>query len=122
MWAFERHRADVLAGPSASRDWLWNPAGFDHYGGLSIGGVPLHEREPGIVVLAADLEQLDPTGQAAREALQLACRLLNMSDWTAVATTDDFVVTCVDLHLEHFTKDPEASVKDRAHRRQILAL
>jgi hypothetical protein len=121
VWAFERYRAGVLAIPGANRQGLWNPAVFDHYNGPDIGGVRLHERHPEIGVLAADLEHLDPTGQAARKALQLACRQLNASVWDAVATTDDFVVTCVDLHLEHFAEDLKASVSDPALRRQILA-
>ena len=121
VWAYERHRASLLAVSGANRQGLWNPAEFDHYKGPSIGGVLLHERHPGIGVLAADLEHLDPTGAAARKALQLTCRQLNQSDWNAVAITHDFVVTCVDLHLEHFTEDLTASVSDPALRRQLLA-
>lgn len=121
VWAPERHRRAVLAETPVGVHRLWNP--------LEVGRLEtvadqdaLRAGEPGIAVLAADLQDLDPDGGLARQALHRTCRDLNERDWSAYPVTEDFVVLCVDPHLEHFTEDFKASVPDRKLRERIMRM
>lgn len=78
---------------------LWNPAELASFRGTTLSS-------PELAVLAGELRLLDDSGSLARGALQRACRRLNEEPWPeAFLRTDNFVVTCVDLELEHVETD-----------------
>lgn len=99
---------------------LWNPAEFDDFDPVGLGGQPLVGATDRLAELSTDLEAVDPDGTTARTVLRRACRRLNELDWrSTLKATDDFVVTCVGLEMDDFEADFKASVPSAELRRRV---